>query len=345
LESKEEGRLAGRPFFACVRTHGDARRDRLQRQRQRDMVWSMTRRTVLGGLAAAAAANLGRAAARSKIRLGGPVFGKHDDPRELARAHRELGYSAAYCPDVKLEDKERIRAIEEGFKAEGVVISEVGAWKNLLDPDGEKRKQNFDYVATRLALAEAVGAIDCVDIAGSYSPTVWYGPHPKNLSREFFDATVENCRKLIDQVKPKRAKFCLEMMGWSWPDTAEHYIELIRAIDRKAFGVHIDVCNTINTPERFYNNGAYIRELIAKLGPWILSCHAKDLDWPAEMNVHFVEVIPGRGSIDYRAYLEALAALGRETPLMLEHLKTAEEYAEGAAYIRKVAKEAGVEFV
>ena len=103
--------------------------------------------------------------------------------------------------------------------------------------------------------------------------------------------------------------------------------------------------NTINTPERFYNNGAYIRELIAKLGPWILSCHAKDLDWPAEMNVHFVEVIPGRGSIDYRAYLEALAALGRETPLMLEHLKTAEEYAEGAAYIRKVAKEAGVEFV
>ena len=133
------------------------RRDRLQRQRQRDMVWSMTRRTILGGLAAAAAANLGRAAARSKIRLGGPVFGKHDDPRELARAHRELGYSAAYCPEAKLEDKERIRAIEEGFKAEGVVISEVGAWKNLLDPDGEKRKQNFDYVATRLALAEAVG--------------------------------------------------------------------------------------------------------------------------------------------------------------------------------------------
>jgi hypothetical protein len=30
---------------------------------------------------------------------------------------------------------------------------------------------------------------------------------------------------------------------------------------------------------------------------------------------------------------------------MLEHLKTAEEYAEGAAYIRKVAHEVGVEFV
>jgi sugar phosphate isomerase/epimerase len=309
------------------------------------MVWSMTRRTVLGGLAAAAAANLGRAAARSKIRLGGPVFGKHDDPRELARAHRELGYTAAYCPDAKIEDKERIRAIEEGFKAEGVVISEVGAWVNLLDPDSEKRKKNFDYVATRLALAEAVGSVCCVDIAGSYNPTVWYGPHSKNLSPEFFDATVENCRKLIDQVKPARTKFCIEMMGWAVPDSAESYIRLIHAVDRKAFGVHIDVCNVINSPQRFYDNGPFIRETVAKLGPWILSCHAKDLDWRPEMNLHFVEVIPGRGSVDYRAYLEALAALGRETPLMLEHLSKAEEYAEGAAFIRKVAQVAGVEFV
>ena len=301
---------------------------------------------MMTGMAAAAALGTSATAAtRSKIRLGGPAFSKADDPRELARAHKALGYSAAYCPDVKLEDKERIKAIEDAFKAEGVVIAEVGAWVNLLDPDAEKRKKNFDYVASRLALADAVGAINCVDIAGSYNPKVWYGPHPKNLSKEFMDATVENCRKLIDQVKPTRAKFSLEMMGWAIPDSADSYLKLIKAIDRKQFGVHIDVCNVINSPERFYNNGPFIRETIAKLGPWILSCHAKDLDWKPEMNVHFVEVIPGRGSVDYRAYLESLAALGRETPLMIEHLSKAEEYAEGAAYIRKVAKESGVEFV
>ena len=285
------------------------------------------------------------AKASSKIRLGGPVFGKHDDPRELARAHRALGYSAAYCPEVKIEEARRIRAIEDAFKAETVVISEGGAWVNLLDPDGDKRSKNFDYVASRLALADAVGAICCVDIAGSYNPTVWYGPHPKNLSREFFDATVENCRKLLDQVKPKRTKFCIEMMSSSVPDSADSYVRLIQAVDRKAFGVHIDVCNIISSPERFYNPGAFIRETISKLAPWILSCHAKDLEWRPEMNLHFVEVIPGRGSVDYRAYLEAVAALPHETPLMLEHLSKAEEYTEGTAYIRKVATEAGVEFV
>jgi len=62
------------------------------------------------------------------------------------------------------------------------------------------------------------------------------------------------------------------------------------------------------------------------------------------MNVHFVEVIPGRGEIDYRPYLRGIAGLGHEAPLMLEHLKTAEEYNEGAAYIRKIGAQAGVSF-
>jgi len=48
--------------------------------------------------------------------------------------------------------------------------------------------------------------------------------------------------------------------------------------------------------------------------------------------------------VDYAAYLRELSKLDVDAPLMLEHLKTAEEYAEGAEYIRKVGKEAGVSF-
>jgi sugar phosphate isomerase/epimerase len=46
--------------------------------------------------------------------------------------------------------------------------------------------------------------------------------------------------------------------------------------------------------------------------------------------------------VDYRTYLRELAALGRDIPLILEHLKTPEEYAEGAKYIRQIAHEAGI---
>lgn len=278
------------------------------------------------------------------IRFGGPIFLKSDDPGELAREHRRLGYSAAYCPKAEVQDKDRVRAIEAAFKKENVVIAEVGAWVNMLDPDSEKRTKNITYVTERLALAEAVGARCCVDIAGSYNPKVWYGPNPKNLSKEFFDATVENARKVIDSVKPTRTVFSLEIMGWSVPDGPDAYVKLLKAIDRKAFGVHLDVFNGINSPQRFYQHEEFIRDCLAKLGRWIASCHAKDLDWPAELQVHFMEVVPGRGQINYRPLLEGLSKLSVDAPLMMEHLKTAEEYDEAKRHILKVGSEAGVTF-
>jgi len=283
-------------------------------------------------------------AAGRAVRLGGPIFKKSDDPAELAREHRRLGYSAAYCPDSKVEDTARNQEIVRAFAAENVVIAEVGAWKNMMDPNADQRRENRRYVAQRMALAEAVGARCCVDIAGSYNAASWYGPHAKNLTQEFFDATVENCRNVIDAVKPKRTKFTIEMMGWSVPDGPDSYLKLIKAVDRPAFGVHMDVCNGINSPTRFYQNTEFIGECFRKLGPWIASCHAKDLEWKVELNVHFVEVIPGRGSVDYTAYLREISKLPVDAPLMLEHLKTAEEYEEGKKYIQKVAAESGVTF-
>lgn len=270
------------------------------------------------------------------VRLGGPVFLKSDDPRELAREHRRLGYTAAYCPDGNPSE------IRKAFAAEDVVIAEVGAWRNMLDPDPQKRRENLRYVAERLQFADACGARNCVDIAGSFNPDLWYGPNPRNLSKEFFDATVENCRKLIDEVNPTHTKFSIEMMPWSLPDGPDAYVKLIHAVDRKAFGVHLDVCNVINTPDRFYRNAEVIHECFVKLRPWILSCHAKDLSWETkgEYNVHFQETIPGRGQIDYAAYLKELTTV--DAPLMLEHLKSPQDYAEGQAYIRKVAGHSGV---
>jgi sugar phosphate isomerase/epimerase len=305
---------------------------------------SSTRRSFLAAAGVAAASSVAFGASSHPIRLGGPVFLKSADPEELAREHRRLGYSAAYCPDAKASDRDHTRAIQKAFASQNVVIAEVGAWKNMLDPDAEKRRANLEYVVERCELAEAVGARCCVDIAGSYNPTVWYGPNPKNLSKQFLDATVENCRHIIDTVKPKRTKFTIEMMGWNLPDGPDAYVDLIKAVNRPAFGVHLDVCNGINSPKRFYENAAYIRDCFQKLGPHITSCHAKDLKWIVELNVHFLEVVPGRGEIDYKAYLGGLAGLPTEVPLMLEHLKTAEEYDEGKRYIQRIGASMGLTF-
>jgi len=61
---------------------------------------------------------------------------------------------------------------------------------------------------------------------------------------------------------------------------------MIRAVDRPAFAVHLDPCNLINSPQRFYHNTELLNECFDKLGPWIVSWHAKDLTWDVEMNIH-----------------------------------------------------------
>ena len=278
------------------------------------------------------------------IRLGGPSFANTEDPEALALAHRKLGYRAAYCPNVATKETEKIRAYADAFAKHDVVIAEVGRWCNLMDADPEKRRKNLETVTDGLALAEAIGARCCVDIAGSHNSTVWYGPHADNFSRDFFDAAVENARKIVDAVKPRRTSFAYEMMGWAFPDTPEHYVKLIKAIDRKGFAVHLDPCNAVNSPEKFYDNTALLNHCFDKLGKWIVSCHAKDLSWEVEMNVHFREVVPGKGSLDYTTYLRRLAQLPQNPPLMLEHLSAAEEYAAARAHIMKVGNEAGLNF-
>jgi sugar phosphate isomerase/epimerase len=300
----------------------------------------MTRRTFSASLLAFSAAS---GQANKPIRLGAPIFLKSDDPGALAHEHRRLGYTAAQCPPATISDTARIEAIRRAYADENVILAEVGAWVNILDPDAEKRRKNMDYVIERMALAEAVGARCCVDTAGSFASQG--SADPRNVTSEFFDATVENCRKVVDTVKPKRSRFTIEMMFASLPDGADSYVELLKAVDRKEFGVHMDVCNVLNSPTKYYNSGVVIDDLFRKLGRSVVSCHAKDLRIAAFRSLQFVEVVPGRGIVDYKAYLRNLAQTPLEAPLMMEHFANDDEYQEGARYIRKQGAEVGVSFV
>lgn len=299
----------------------------------------------LGGTTEAARGAETGPARLKPIRLGAPVFRAPADPDELALAHRKLGYRAAYCPAVSLNDTRRIREIATAFAKHDVVIAEVGRWVNLLDADPAKRAANLKTVTEGLALAEAIGALCCVDIAGSYNPKAWDGPHPDNCSQRFFDESVENARKIIDAVKPQRAKFCFEMMPWALPDSADACLKLIRAVDRRAFAVHLDPCNLVNSPERFRRNTDLLHECFDKLGPWIVSCHAKDITPDAAARDRgFREVTLGAGSLDYATYLKRLAALPGDVPLMVEHMKNEEEYDKSRAWLFELGRKIGVRF-
>ncbi|HEX41333.1 MAG TPA: sugar phosphate isomerase/epimerase, partial [Phycisphaerales bacterium] len=72
-------------------------------------------------------------------------------------------------------------------------------------------------------------------------------------------------------------------------------------------------------------------------GPYIRSCHAKDILLQPELTTHLDEIRPGLGGLDYAVFLKELTRFS-DAPLMLEHLPNAEEYRLAAEHIRSVAK-------
>jgi sugar phosphate isomerase/epimerase len=256
-------------------------------------------------------------------------------------AVKQWGYRAALCPVGTDADGSTIRAYARAAQAADIVIAEVGAWSNPLSSDAEERRVALDKCKAGLALAEEIGARCCVNISGSRGQ-VWDGPHADNLTPETFEMIVEMVREIVDAVQPRRAFYTLETMPWMYPDSAESYLDLIRAIDRRQVAVHLDPVNIVCSPQRYYGNAALLRECFDKLGRWIVSCHAKDILLHDHLTVHLDEMAPGEGELDYAVYLTELNKLDSDVPLILEHMHTADEYQAGAAYVRGVAQQVGV---
>ncbi len=273
---------------------------------------------------------------KNRIRLGGPVFKKFNDPIEWIGELHRLGYHAAYCPVSPGAQTDLIRAYEKAARDADIVIAEVGAWSNPIDPDEKKRNEAIGKCTRSLELAESIGARCCVNISGSRNPAQWAGPHKDNLTGDTFNLIVETTRKIIDSVNPARTFYALETMPWAYPDSAESYLKLIKAIDRKGFAVHFDPVNLVISPQVYYKTGELITDCFKKLGSRIRSCHAKDiLILEDKLNPQFIEVRPGLGNLDYGVFLTELSKLDN-VPIMMEHLSKPEDYEAANEHIRSV---------
>lgn len=275
------------------------------------------------------------------MRLGGPIFAKTDSPESWVKAVSSAGYRAAYCPVGPEADGGAVAAYAAAARKADIVIAEVGAWSNPLSPDAATAKAALEKCKASLALAERIGACCCVNIAGSRGRK-WDGPDAADLTDGTFDRIVAMVRDIIDTVKPTRSFYTLETMPWMYPDSPDAYLRLIKAIDRKAFAVHLDPVNLVSSPQRYFATGRLIEECFAKLGAHIKSCHAKDILLRDNLTVHLDEVRPGQGNLDYPAFLRGLNRLGADIPLMLEHLPHEDEYRTAAVHIRTVAAQEGI---
>lgn len=276
--------------------------------------------------------------------LGGTVVGDWRTPEEWEALLVRSRFRAITAPFDCQTDPETIATLRRICERHGVVIAEIGVWKNLFDPDPQRAAAALEYARGQLALADAAGIPCCVNIAGTASAAGWDAADPDNFTQETYARIVKSIQDIIDAVRPTRAFYCLEPMPWMVPDGPDEYLRLIRDVNRPQFAAHMDFVNMINCPRRFLAPEAFIDECFEKLAPYIKSTHIKDTRMhPTRLTTVLEECAPGEGALDFSRVLGIIhRRLPANAPVLLEHMATFGEYAAAYDHLAAAAARAGI---
>lgn len=258
---------------------------------------------------------------------------QHNSPEEWAQKHVSLGLKSVVFPLDYLAGEEKIMAYKKAADKAGLLIAEVGVWRNTLAKDISEREKWIDYAINQLKMADKIGANCCVNVVGTpYGPR-WDGGYRDNFSSECWTMAVEMIQKIIDSAKPVHTKFSIESMPWMIPSSPDEYLKLIKDVNRSQFGAHLDVVNMITSPDRYFYNDRFLHECFDKLGDKICSCHLKDINLKQEYTFQLEECACGKGTLDINLFIELATKQNPKMPMIIEHLATDQEYIQSVNYI------------
>ena len=257
----------------------------------------------------------------------------HTTPQDWADKHKSLGLKSVVFPVDCNAGEEKIMAYKKAADDAGLVIAEVGVWRNTLAADPAERAKWIDYAVEQLKMADRIGARCCVNVVGTpYGPR-WDGGYRDNFSQEAWDMAVKMIQEIIDRASPVNTKFSIESMPWMIPSGPDEYVRLMKDVNRPQFGAHLDVVNMITSPDRYFFNDCFLEECFEKLGDRICSCHLKDIRLKEEYTFQLQECACGQGSLDILRYIRLASNVRNDMPMIIEHLTTDEEYIESVKWV------------
>lgn len=275
-----------------------------------------------------------------RLGLSSPL--QHTDAKEWAQRLENLGCKSVNFPIPYNAPENTIADYVDAAREHDLLIAEVGIWKNVFATDFKEREEARTFAVGQLRMADEIGAKCCVNTAGTYGGPIWDGGYPENLTKECWGLTVGYIQQLIDEVNPQKVKFSLEPMPWMIPTSPDECLKLLHDVDRKAFGIHLDVINMVNCPYRYFHIDDFVQECFDKLGDRVLSCHLKDVRLTQKLTFMLEETTCGKGVLNIEQYGRLINACDEEMPVIIEHLNTDEEYIESLSYVIGRMKGAGI---
>jgi sugar phosphate isomerase/epimerase len=235
----------------------------------------------------------------------------------------ERRYAGVTHIDVEALDPERISYIKELFRSRGLFISGLGYYPNPLDPDEEKRVFFLEHIQK---VIQAAAALD-VPVVNTF-----IGRHPQlsipenlELFRKYWPPVI----KLAEELKVRIGiENCPMLFTYDeWPGGKNLAIspviweQMFSIIPSEQFGLNYDPSHMIWQQMDYL---APLQEFAHKL----FHVHLKDaklyrdkldrigiLATPLE---YHSPKLPGRGEVDWQAFLQHLVHAGYNGPLVIE---------------------------
>ena len=271
------------------------------------------------------------------MRLGISSSLAHTSPEDWAQKMQALGCRSVVFPVDCTKPDSVIDAYAAAAKEYDLQIAEVGIWRNALAVKEQERQAAMEYSIGQLKLADRIGARCCVNVIGSTGAR-WDGAYAENFTSKVWDQAVRMIQEIIDEAKPQNTFFTIEPMPWMYPTSPEEYVKLLDDVKRDAFGVHMDVINMINTPQRYFFPEPFVEHCFELLGDQIKICHLKDILLGQEFTFRLQECACGEGTFCLECYAELAQKADPEMPMIIEHLCSDEDYVNSVAYVRERLK-------
>ena len=262
---------------------------------------------------------------RENIRLGVDSGAYSQLPvAEAARRIKADGFHCVLCayhfadahfdplkPDWPVAEK-----IAGAFQDQGITISAVFGYVNVIDPNEARRKAGEARLHALLKNWKRLGCRNISTETGTYNETSQWLDAPKNFTEEGYAACRDAFTKLAKVAEDAGAVLSIEAYWRNCIASIQRAVRLFEDVTSPGLGLVMDPCNYFRK-EDLPQMRPMLEEMFARLSDHIVVAHAKDVKAAAEGTD-----LPasGRGVLDYPLYLRLLAQLGRPMDLILEHL-------------------------
>jgi sugar phosphate isomerase/epimerase len=238
--------------------------------------------------------------------------------------------------DAQIEQARKVIADAGLYPAVGV------SGVSLLRPDPAEVDREMKKFVRLIQICGKLGCNVLQASGGSLNPKGIWSHHKDNFAARTMDQIVANAKKLAPVAEDNNVTICPETTQWTVLHNIESMRDYIDRVGSPCISVTFDFVNHM-TPERIYDQGAYIRRVIQTLGDRICAFHVKDVqvDEKALLVAHINECLPGTGVFDHEILMRESTKLEGWKPFSLEHIRSDDGVKQAFDYLQGVAKRIG----